>query len=167
MSPGPHPWRSAARRNSANGRQSGTVDRSDVESGWTEAEQPVRRPTTAAFCIARAIAVNPEGQSWMDEPAPASLTLSPAKIEELDRRPRENYTVVVRRHLGAARPAPSARLSSPGRSGSKLVAPIPDFHQSRLHKLAEGYIAGRFAGYLLHRGAPQNAHRHDAHTVSG
>ena len=71
---------------------------------WNEAKDRLQEPGTGLsggqqqrLCIARAIAVSPE-VILMDEPCSALDPIATAKVEELIRELRENYTIIIVTH---------------------------------------------------------------------
>lgn len=95
------------------------------------------------LCIARAIATNPD-VVLMDEPTSALDPLATAKIEELIRQLKENYTVVIVTHnmQQAARISDYTAFFLLG----DLVeyGPTPDIFTTPNDKRTEDYITGRF-----------------------
>jgi len=95
------------------------------------------------LCIARAIATNPE-VVLMDEPTSALDPLSTAKIEELIRILKEDYTVVIVTHnmQQAARISDYTAFFLLG----DLVeyGPTPEIFTNPNDKRTEDYITGRF-----------------------
>lgn len=95
------------------------------------------------LCIARTIATNPE-VVLMDEPTSALDPLSTAKIEELIRILKENYTVVIVTHnmQQAARISDYTAFFLLG----DLVeyGPTPEIFTNPNDKRTEDYITGRF-----------------------
>ncbi len=95
------------------------------------------------LCIARTIATNPD-VVLMDEPTSALDPLATAKIEELIRQIKEDYTVVIVTHnmQQAARISDYTAFFLLG----DLVeyGPTPDMFTSPNDKRTEDYITGRF-----------------------
>ena len=95
------------------------------------------------LCIARTIATNPN-VVLMDEPTSALDPLATAKIEELIRQIKEDYTVVIVTHnmQQAARISDYTAFFLLG----DLVeyGPTPDMFTSPNDKRTEDYITGRF-----------------------
>jgi phosphate transport system ATP-binding protein len=95
------------------------------------------------LCIARAIATNPD-VVLMDEPTSALDPLATAKIEELIRQLKENYTVVIVTHnmQQAARISDYTAFFLLG----DLVeyGPTPEIFTNPNDKRTEDYITGRF-----------------------
>jgi len=95
------------------------------------------------LCIARAISIQPE-IILMDEPCSALDPIATAKIEELMRELRENYTVILVTHnLQQA-----ARVSD--MTAFMYLGDIVEYSQTGVifsnpqHELTENYITGRF-----------------------
>jgi phosphate transport system ATP-binding protein len=95
------------------------------------------------LCIARALAVEPE-VLLMDEPCSALDPIATAKIEQLIRTLKEQYTVVIVTHnmQQAARVAEFTAFMYLG----KLIefGPTGDMFERPKEKLTEEYITGRF-----------------------
>jgi phosphate transport system ATP-binding protein len=95
------------------------------------------------LCIARAIATNP-AVVLMDEPTSALDPLATAKIEELIRQLKENYTVVIVTHNMQQ----AARISD--YTAFFLLGDLVEYGQtskiftSPKDKRTEDYITGRF-----------------------
>jgi len=117
---------------------------------WEEVKDRVDSPATSLsggqqqrLCIARALAANPE-VLLMDEPCSALDPIATAKIEELVRQLKENYTVIIVTHnmQQAARVADYTAFLYIG----KLVefGPTEQLFERPQDKLTESYITGRF-----------------------
>ncbi len=95
------------------------------------------------LCIARAIAVRPE-VLLMDEPTSALDPLATARIEDLVRRLKEHYTIVIVTHnmQQAARISDITAFSLDGRAcrGS----PTEVIFTAPADKRTEDYVTGRF-----------------------
>jgi phosphate transport system ATP-binding protein len=95
------------------------------------------------LCIARALAVQPE-VVLMDEPCSALDPSATAKIEQLMRELRKNYTVVVVTHnmQQAARVSDYTAFLYLG----KMIeyGPTDEIFENPKDKLTENYITGRF-----------------------
>ena len=131
------------------------VDRAVVRSLeqaaiWDEVKDRVDAPATSLsggqqqrLCIARALAANPE-VLLMDEPCSALDPIATAKIEELVRGLKNDYTVIIVTHnmQQAARVADYTAFLYLG----KLVefGPTEDLFERPREKLTESYITGRF-----------------------
>ncbi|HYE02240.1 MAG TPA: phosphate ABC transporter ATP-binding protein PstB [Phycisphaerales bacterium] len=95
------------------------------------------------LCIARAIAVGPE-VLLMDEPASALDPRSTARIEELIRELRRNYTIVIVTHnmQQAARISDVTAFFNEGRLVE--VGPTDQMFMNPRQPATEDYITGRF-----------------------
>jgi len=95
------------------------------------------------LCIARALAVEPEG-ILMDEPASALDPISTARIEELIHELKRNYTIVIVTHNMQQ----AARVSD--ETGFFLNGHMVEFSETRRlftaprNRETEDYITGRF-----------------------
>ncbi len=117
---------------------------------WDEVKDRIDEPATSLsggqqqrLCIARALAANPE-VLLMDEPCSALDPIATAKIEELVKRLKTEYTVVIVTHnmQQAARVADYTAFLYLG----KLVefGPTEDLFERPKQQLTEAYITGRF-----------------------
>jgi phosphate transport system ATP-binding protein len=117
---------------------------------WEEVKDRLNAPATSLsggqqqrLCIARALAARPE-VLLMDEPCSALDPIATAKIEELVKRLKEEYTVVIVTHnmQQAARVADYTAFLYLG----KLVefGPTEDVFERPKEQLTEAYITGRF-----------------------
>jgi len=117
---------------------------------WDEVKDRIEAPATSLsggqqqrLCIARALAANPE-VLLMDEPCSALDPIATAKIEDLVKRLKEQYTVVIVTHnmQQAARVADFTAFLYLG----KLVefGPTEDIFEKPTQSLTEAYITGRF-----------------------
>ena len=117
---------------------------------WDEVKDRVDAPATGLsggqqqrLCIARALAANPE-VLLMDEPCSALDPIATAKIEELVRVLKDEYTVVIVTHnmQQAARVADYTAFMYLG----KLIefGPTEQLFERPQDKLTESYITGRF-----------------------
>lgn len=117
---------------------------------WEEVKDRLRRPALALsggqqqrLCIARALAIEPE-ILLMDEPASALDPIATARIEDLARELKEQYTIVMVTHnlQQAARLSDrtcfflSGRVVETGATSRLFAQPA--------HKATEDYITGRF-----------------------
>ncbi len=122
---------------------------------WDEVKEKVHGSALALsggqqqrLCIARALAVQPE-VLLMDEPASALDPIATFKIEELMRRLREQFTIVIVTHnmQQAARVSDytAFMLMNEERSGTLVeFAPTPQIFTRPQDKRTEDYITGRF-----------------------
>ncbi|MEI8344602.1 MAG: phosphate ABC transporter ATP-binding protein PstB [Candidatus Omnitrophota bacterium] len=95
------------------------------------------------LCIARVLAVKP-GVLLMDEPCSALDPISTARIEELMKELKKNYTIVIVTHNMQQ----AARVSDD--TGYMLLGRLIEFDKAQVifeapkHKQTEDYITGRF-----------------------
>ncbi len=117
---------------------------------WDEVRERIDEPATSLsggqqqrLCIARALAANPE-VLLMDEPCSALDPIATAKVEELVKRLKQEYTVVIVTHnmQQAARVADYTAFLYLG----KLVefGATEDLFERPKQQLTEAYITGRF-----------------------
>ena len=117
---------------------------------WDEVKDRVDAPATSLsggqqqrLCIARALAAEPE-VLLMDEPCSALDPIATAKIEELVKKLKEEYTVVIVTHnmQQAARVADYTAFLYIG----KLIefGPTEQLFERPQDHLTESYITGRF-----------------------
>jgi phosphate transport system ATP-binding protein len=117
---------------------------------WDEVKDRLEAPATSLsggqqqrLCIARALAANPE-VLLMDEPCSALDPVATAKIEELVKRLKEEYTVVIVTHnmQQAARVSDFTAFLYLG----KLIefGPTEDLFERPTQSLTEAYVTGRF-----------------------
>jgi phosphate transport system ATP-binding protein len=117
---------------------------------WEEVRDRIDAPATSLsggqqqrLCIARALAANPE-VLLMDEPCSALDPIATAKIEDLVKRIKEEYTVVIVTHnmQQAARVADYTAFLYLG----KLIefGPTEELFERPKEHLTEAYITGRF-----------------------
>ncbi|MGP8158840.1 MAG: phosphate ABC transporter ATP-binding protein PstB [Thermoplasmata archaeon] len=117
---------------------------------WDEVKDRVDAPAVSLsggqqqrLCIARALAVEPE-VLLMDEPCSALDPIATAKIEELIKRLKEDYTLIIVTHnmQQAARVADYTAFMYLG----KLIefGPTEELFERPKDSLTEAYITGRF-----------------------
>lgn len=117
---------------------------------WDEVKDSLKKPGTSLsggqqqrLCIARALAVEPE-VILMDEPASALDPISTAKIEELMRELKKNFTIVIVTHnmQQAARVSDNTAFFYMG----ELIefSPTRQMFLAPVKKQTEDYITGRF-----------------------
>src|SRR5271157_489327 len=117
---------------------------------WEEVKDRIDAPAVSLsggqqqrLCIARALAVEPE-VLLMDEPCSALDPIATAKIEDLIKRLKEEYTVIIVTHnmQQAARVADYTAFMYLG----KLIefGPTEELFERPKDSLTEAYITGRF-----------------------
>src|SRR2546425_4516232 len=117
---------------------------------WEEVKDRLQRSAMSLsggqqqrLCIARALAVEPEGL-LIDEPASALDPISTAKIEELIYNLKQNYTIIVVTHNMQQ----AARISD--ETGFFLTGRLVEFNETKriftapANRETEDYITGRF-----------------------
>lgn len=117
---------------------------------WDEVKDKLNTPalslsggSNSDFCIARAIAVEPE-VLLMDEPTSALDPMSTAKIEELVRELKERYTVVIVTH-NMRQSGKNFRYNRFFLLGELIeVGKTRDIFNSPKDRRTEDYITGRF-----------------------
>jgi len=115
----------------------------DVKDGLRESALGLSLGQQQRLCMARVLAVEPE-VILMDEPCSALDPLATAKIEELMRELRQNYTIVIVTHNMQQ----AARVSD--RTGLFWLGELIEFDLTNniftrpKHETTENYITGRF-----------------------
>lgn len=122
---------------------------------WDEVKDKLREPGTALsggqqqrLCIARALAIAPEAL-LLDEPTAALDPVATARIEELLRELRRDYTIVIVTHnlQQAARVSDLTVFMLAGTNGVGHVVEVGPTQQVFNHpkeRRTEDYIVGRF-----------------------
>src|SRR5208283_4939196 len=123
----------------------------EVSALWQEVKDQLHKKSGASLsggqqqrlCIARALAVEPE-VLLMDEPCSALDPIATAKIEDLIKRLKEEYTLIIVTHnmQQAARVADYTAFMYLG----KLIefGPTEELFERPKDSLTEAYITGRF-----------------------
>jgi phosphate transport system ATP-binding protein len=117
---------------------------------WDEVKDRIDAPAVSLsggqqqrLCIARALAAEPE-VLLMDEPCSALDPIATAKIEELIKKLKEEYTVIIVTHnmQQAARVADNTAFMYIGKLIE--VGPTEELFERPKESLTEAYITGRF-----------------------
>jgi phosphate transport system ATP-binding protein len=115
----------------------------EVKNGLRDSALNLSLGQQQRLCIARVLAVQPE-VILMDEPCSALDPVATAKIEELIRELRKNYTIVIVTHNMQQ----AARISD--KTGMFWLGELIEFDQTNNiftrpgHETTERYVTGRF-----------------------
>ncbi|AFX99240.1 phosphate ABC transporter, ATP-binding protein [Candidatus Endolissoclinum faulkneri L2] len=117
---------------------------------WKEVSDRLEQPGThlsggqqQRLCIARAIAVNPE-VILMDEPCSALDPIATARIEELIKELRENFTIIIVTHSMQQAARVSQRTAFFHLGELLEVGDTQAIFTNPINSCTQGYITGRF-----------------------